>query len=80
MRLYLQTLPQIGQPQRFYQLTLEQDLLGGWTLVREWGGSGSKPGGRREVYLERDAALTAFEQARDAQIRRGFRVMFTQGG
>ncbi len=79
MRLYLQTRPQGGMPPRYYQLVLEQDLLGGWTLVREWGTQGGKPGGRREVYLERDAALAAFEQARDAQIRRGFHVMFAQG-
>jgi hypothetical protein len=31
------------------------------------------------VFLERDAALSAFELARDAQIRRGVRVMFSQG-
>jgi hypothetical protein len=31
------------------------------------------------VYLDRDAALTAFEQARDAQLKRGFKVMITQG-
>jgi hypothetical protein len=31
------------------------------------------------VFLERDAAIGAFEHARDAQIRRGFRVMFSQG-
>jgi hypothetical protein len=34
---------------------------------------------KREVYLERDDALNAFEQARDAQIRRGYHVMFSQG-
>ena len=79
MRLYLQTQPEGSAPPRYYQLALEQDLLGGWMLVREWGTQGGKPGGRREVYLERDAALAAFEQARDAQLRRGFRVMFAQG-
>ncbi|EQD29064.1 WGR domain-containing protein [Metallibacterium sp.] len=79
MRLYLQTLPEAGATPRYYQLALEQDLLGGWTLVREWGTQGGKPGGRREVYLERDAALAAFEAARDVQLRRGFRVMFAQG-
>jgi hypothetical protein len=31
------------------------------------------------VYLERDAALAAFERARDAQLKRGFKVMITQG-
>jgi len=79
MRLYLQTLPQIGQPQRFYQLTLEQDLLGGWTLYREAGQQGGKATLKREQFLERDEAIAAFEKARDAQLKRGFRVMFSQG-
>ena len=64
---------------RYYQIVLQQDLLGGWTLFREWGQQGGRASSKREVFLERDAALVAFEHARDAQIKRGFRVMFSQG-
>ncbi len=75
----MQTQPNADEAPRYYQLVLQQDLLGGWTLYREWGQTGGRTSSKREVYLERDAALTAFEQARDAQVKRGFRVMFSQG-
>jgi hypothetical protein len=34
---------------------------------------------KKEQFLEQDAALRAFEKARDAQLKRGFQVMFAQG-
>ncbi|HUW53591.1 MAG TPA: WGR domain-containing protein [Rhodanobacter sp.] len=79
MRLYLQTAPGIAEAPRYVQITLEQDLLGGWTLYRESGTEGGRATLKREQYLERDEAIVAFEKARDAQIKRGYRVMFAQG-
>jgi hypothetical protein len=79
MHLYLQTPPGGGAAPRYCRIALEQDLLGGWTLYRESGIEGGRATLKREVYLDRDAALAAFEQARDAQIKRGFKVMITQG-
>ena len=79
MRLFMQTPAAGSETPRYYQIVLQQDLLGGWTLFREWGHQGGRASSKREVFLERDAALTAFEHARDAQIRKGFRVMFSQG-
>ncbi|MEZ5461006.1 WGR domain-containing protein [Dokdonella sp.] len=79
MRIYMQTLTEATETPRFYQLSLQQDLLGGWTLYREWGQQGARSSLKREVYLDRDSALTAFERARDSQIKRGFRVVFSQG-
>ncbi|MET0934703.1 MAG: WGR domain-containing protein [Luteibacter sp.] len=80
MRIYMQTMPDAGaEAPRYFQISLEQDLLGGWTLYRESGVQGGKATLKREVYLERDAALAAFEKARDAQIKKGFKVMFSQG-
>lgn len=79
MRLYLQNLPGSSEPPRYVQIVLEQDLLGGWTLYRETGQQGGKATLRHEQFLERDAAMAAFEKLRDAQIKRGFRVMFAQG-
>ena len=79
MRLLLQQRPSAGEAAKYVQLTLQQDLLGGWTLLREMGQIGGKSQLRREQYLERAAALTAFEAARDAQVRKGFLVMFAQG-
>ncbi len=79
MRLYLQTPPAAAEPPRYVQITLEQDLLGGWTLYRESGVQGGKATLRREQFLQREGAVAALEKARDAQLKRGFRVMFTQG-
>ena len=79
MRLLLQQKPNAGESPRFVQLTLQQDLLGGWTLLREAGQIGGKTQLRREQFLEREAAVAALEKARDAQVRKGFQVMFAQG-
>ncbi|MGA9333118.1 MAG: WGR domain-containing protein [Rudaea sp.] len=79
MRVYMQTKPDPAESPRYYQIALQQDLLGGWTLTREWGRQGGRITLKREVYLERDDALVAFEHARDAQIKRGFQIMFSQG-
>ena len=79
MHLYLQTPPAAGAAPRYCRIALEQDLLGGWTLYRESGTEGGRATLKRELYLSRDDALAAFEHARDAQIKRGFKVMITQG-
>ena len=79
MRLYLQTMPGSATAPHYVQITLEQDLLGGWTLYRESGTQGGRATLKREQFLERDAAIAAFEKTRDAQLKRGFRVMFAQG-
>lgn len=79
MRLFMQTQPAGSEAPRFFQIVLQQDLLGGWLLFREWGQQGNRASSKREMYLERDAAVRAFEHARDAQLKRGFHVMFSQG-
>lgn len=79
MRIYLQTQPQAGESPKYCQLLLEQDLFGGWSLVREWGQPGTRPSLKREQYLHFEQAQEALEKARDAQLKRGFRIMFSQG-
>jgi len=79
MRIFMQTKSAAPEPPRYYQIVLQQDLLGGWTLTREWGQQGARVNLKHEVYLERDAALVAFEHVRDAQLKRGFHIMFSQG-
>ena len=75
----MQTKPVAAETPRYYQIALQQDLLGGWMLFREWGQQGAHASSKHETFLERDAALAAFEHVRDAQIKRGFHVMFAQG-
>ena len=79
MRLLLQQRPLAGEIPKYVQLSLQQDLLGGWMLLREAGQIGGKATLKREQYLEQGEALLAFERARDAQLKRGFQVMFAQG-
>ena len=79
MRIYMQIPPSEDGPPRFYHLHLQEDLLEGWTLVREWGFQGS--GGRvlRDHYIDRESAQQAMLNIRDAQLRKGYRVVFMQG-
>jgi predicted DNA-binding WGR domain protein len=79
MRLFLQQKPNAGESPKFVQLILEQDLLGGWCLVKESGQTGGRSQLKRELYLQHELAITAFEKARDAQVKRGFQIMFVQG-
>ncbi len=79
MRIYLQTKPASGEAPRYVQLVLEQDLLGAWTLYRESGTQGGRATLRKQVFIDCDEALSAFEEARDRQTRRGYQVMITQG-
>lgn len=79
MRIYMQTPVTDERPPRFYHLFLQKDLIGGWTLVREWGAQGSAGRLVREHYPDRDAAEQALLHARDAQLGRGYRIMFAEG-
>ena len=79
MRIFLQQKPAANEAPRYFQLILQQDLLGGWTLTRESGQIGGKSQVKREVYLEQDEAIAAFEKARDLQLKRGFQITFAQG-
>ena len=79
MRLLLQQRPDGREAPRFVQLTLQPDLLGGWTLLRESGQTGGRSTLRRDQYLDHASALAALEKARDAQLKRGFQLTFAEG-
>ncbi|MEG3191368.1 WGR domain-containing protein [Lysobacter sp. D1-1-M9] len=79
MRLFLQQRSDGSEAPRFVQLMLQPDLLGGWALVRESGQIGGRSQLRRSQFLDRESALSALEQARDQQLKRGFQLMFSQG-
>lgn len=79
MQIYMQITPPDDKPPRFYHLFLQQDMLGGWTLVREWGYQGYAGRVRREHHDTLASAQAALMKARDAQLRRGYRVVFVQG-
>ncbi|WP_163851276.1 WGR domain-containing protein [Pseudooceanicola aestuarii] len=57
---------------RFYRMTLQPDLFGGVSLVREWGRLGS--GGRTvaECHCDEGRAVTALMEHAAAKRRRGY--------
>ncbi len=75
----MQRPPAGAEPPRFFQLTLQQDLFGGWTLLREWGQMGMRTSTKRSLYVDQEQAEAALESIRSQQSERGFHVMFTRG-
>jgi hypothetical protein len=79
MRLYLQARPGPNEAPKYLQLTLQQDLLGGWNLIKESGLQGGKIAVKREFYLDLSSAQDALTAARDQQVKKGFQIMFAEG-
>lgn len=68
-----------GDPSRFYQLILQEDLLGGWSVVRQWGRMGNRGAFRKEHFDSLGSAQEAVVNYRDRQLKKGFAVMFIHG-
>ncbi|MBE0509207.1 MAG: WGR domain-containing protein [Chromatiales bacterium] len=79
MRIFLQAPVTEDRPPRYYQLFIQEDLLGGWSLVRQWGYQGGQVTVQREYHECREDAELAMTRYRDTQLKRGFRVVFAQG-
>ncbi len=69
-----------GEPLKFYHLILQQDLLDGWVVIREWGYQGVRGKTRREIYQDYEEAQRVLLNLRDQQLNRGYRVVFMSGG
>jgi len=78
MRIYMQIPPSDAGAPKFYHLHLQEDLLDGWTLIREWGFQGA--GGRmlRDHYPDWESAQAAMLKHRDAQLKKGYQIVFMQ--
>ena len=79
MRIYMQTMGNTDNVPRYYQLILQEELLGGWSLIREWGIQGARGRTKREDFSRRVEAIQALTRYRDDQTQRGYRVVFIQG-
>lgn len=79
MRVYMQIPALEDKPSRYYQLLLLEDLLDGWTLIREWGQSGRSGRVKRDHFKNRELAQDALLRVRDSQLKRGFKIVFMQG-
>ena len=79
MRIYMQTVADADKFPRFYQLLLQEDLINGWTLVREWGQQGAAGRVKKDHFATREDAQRALLKVRDAQLQRGYRVVYMRG-
>ncbi|WP_455203944.1 WGR domain-containing protein [Kaarinaea lacus] len=79
MRIYLQTRPDDGGNQRYYHLMLQEDLLEGWTLIKETGRQGASGKISKQQFDNREDAEMAMLKLRDSQLKRGYHVVFVQG-
>ncbi|MEJ2361926.1 MAG: WGR domain-containing protein [Gammaproteobacteria bacterium] len=79
MRVYMQMIEDPDKAPRFYLLMLQEDLIDGWTLVREWGQQGSPGRVKKDHFDSRDDAEHALLKVRDAQLKRGYRVVYMRG-
>jgi len=79
MRIYMQMPVSGHRPPRYYHLHLQEDLLEGWSLIREWGFQGA--GGRiqQDYFTDRESAQDALLRVRDEQLKRGYRIVFVKG-
>ena len=78
MRIYMQIPPADDRPPRYYHLHLQEDLLEGWTLIREWGYQGAAGRIKKEHFTEQASAEAALLKVRDEQLKRGYQVVFMQ--
>lgn len=79
MRVLMQQPPKGLEAPRYVSISLLQDLLGGWTLMRESGQIGGKSQLKSEQILDTEQAIEAFETARAVHFKKGFQVVFIQG-
>lgn len=79
MRIYMQLPPGEDHTLRYFQLILQPDLLQGWWLVTEAGIQGGPSRIKRQYFDSQDTAFAVFTGSRDAQLMKGYRVMFVQG-
>ena len=78
MRIYMQIPPAGDKAPRYCHLHLQEDLLEGWTLIREWGYQGAAGRVKKEHFNDRESAESALLRVRDEQIERGYQVVFMQ--
>lgn len=64
---------------RFCHLMVQEDMLEGWSLIKETGYQGSSGRVTRNNFADRDNAVEALLKERDRQLRNGYNVVFVEG-
>ncbi len=59
---------------RYYFISVQSDLLGGFTLIREWGRIGSAGRIRIEHFVDEMMAVSAACKIEEIKIQKGYRL------
>ncbi len=59
---------------RFYALSINPNLFGGWSVIRRWGRIGSRTGGQKiDLYDDLESAQMGFKKKEKEKLRRDYR-------
>lgn len=72
-RIYLEHCQPKANCFRFYSLSVEPDLFGGWSLVREWGRIGRTSQSQVTLYATLPDAQSAYARKLHEKHKRGYR-------
>ena len=75
----MQTPAENEQAPRYYQLLVQEDLIDGWTLIREWGRQGVAGRSKRDHFATLEETLAACIKVRDTQLSKGYQVVYSKG-
>ena len=75
----MQTPAENEQAPRYYQLLVQEDLLDGWTLIREWGRQGVAGRIKKDQFDTLEETVTACIKVRDTQLNKGYQVVYSKG-
>jgi len=70
--LQLQRIDLDRNMRRYYRMSIERDLFGGASLIREWGRLGARGQRRIEPHVDEGEAISALLQLARRKRRRGY--------
>lgn len=73
-RIKLLRVDRVRKMRRFYLMTVQRDLFGGATLVREWGRIGSAGKLMRSHHADEGEAVDALATTAQQKFKRGYRI------
>ena len=71
--IYLERHHPARRMHRYYRLSVEQNLFGEWSLVREWGRVGKPSRNRIDLHATEQDARAAMQRKGIEKRRRGYR-------
>ena len=73
-RMHLRRIDPVKNMRRFYLMTVQRDLFGGASLIREWGRIGSSGQMRVDHHSDEGLAVDALAEIMNAKRKRGYDV------